>query len=85
MDRGQISILSGGSGYSSDGNLTATGGGGSGFAGTFTIGTVPAPLTNMIETTTITNSGEGYTSSPTVIITPTGGSEGSGGFIDALC
>jgi len=78
-----IHIISGGSGYSSDGNLTATGGGGSGFAGTFTIGTVPAPLTNMIETTTITNSGEGYTSSPTVIITPTGGSEGSGGLIDA--
>ena len=80
---GQINIISGGSGYSSDGNLTATGGGGSGFAGTFTIGTVPAPLTNIIETTTITNSGEGYTSSPTVIITPTGGSEGSGGLIDA--
>ena len=78
-----INIISGGSGYSSDGNLTATGGGGSGFAGTFTIGTVPAPLTNMIEATTITNGGEGYTSTPTIIITPTGGSEGSGGFIDA--
>ena len=78
-----INIMSGGSGYSSDGNLTATGGGGSGFAGTFTIGTVPAPLTNMIETTTITNSGEGYTSTPSIVITPTGGSEGNGGFIDA--
>ena len=76
-----INIISGGSGYSSDGNLTAIGGGGSGFAGTFTIGTVPAPLTNMIEATTITNSGEGYTSTPSIVITPTGGSEGSGGFI----
>ena len=76
-----VNIVSGGSGYSSDGNLTAAGGGGSGFAGTFTIGTVPAPLTNMIETATITNRGEGYTGAPTVIITPTGGSEGSGGFI----
>ena len=78
----QINIIHGGSGYSSDGNLTATGGGGSGFAGTFTIGTVPAPLTNMIETVTITNSGEGYTSNPSIVITPTGGSEGSGGLIE---
>ena len=78
-----INIISGGSGYSSDGNLTVTGGGGSGFAGTFTIGTVPAPLTNMIETATITNRGEGYTGTPSIVITPTGGSEGSGGLINA--
>ena len=78
-----ISIISGGSGYSSNGDLTAIGGGGSGFAGTFTIGTVPAPLTNMIETATITNRGEGYTGTPSIVITPTGGSEGSGGFIES--
>ena len=78
----QINIIHGGSGYSSDGNLTATGGGGSGFAGTFTIGTFPAPITNMIETVTITSSGEGYTSTPSIVITPTGGSEGSGGLIE---
>ena len=36
----------------------------------------------MIETVTITNSGEGYTSNPSIVITPTGGSEGSGGLIE---
>jgi len=69
-----LSIMRGGSGYSSDGNLTASGGGGSGFAGTFT------QDSGVIDSVHITNSGEYYTTSPTVIIDNV---DGSGGDIQA--
>jgi len=66
-------IMNGGSGYSSDGNLTASGGGGNGFAGTFT------QESGVIDAVHITNSGEYYTTNPTVIID----GDGSGGDIQA--
>jgi len=66
-------IMNGGSGYSSDGNLTASGGEGNGFAGTF------AQDGGVIDAVHITNSGEYYTANPTVIID----GDGSGGDIQA--
>jgi len=69
-----LSIMNGGSGYSSDGNLTASGGGGNGFAGTFT------QDSGVIDSVHITNSGEYYTANPAVIIDNV---EGSGGEIFA--
>jgi len=68
-----LSIMNGGSGYSSDGNLTASGGGGNGFAGTFT------QESGVINTVHIANSGEYYTTSPIIIID----GDGSGGGIFA--
>jgi len=69
-----LSIMNGGSGYSSDGNLAASGGGGNGFAGTFT------QESGVIGAVHITNSGEYYTTNPTVIID---NADGSGGEIFA--
>ena len=66
-------IMNGGSGYSSDGSLTASGGGGNGFAGTFT------QESGVIDAVHITNSGEYYTTNPAVIID----GDGSGGEIMA--
>ena len=66
-------IMNGGSGYSSDGALTASGGGGNGFAGTFT------QESGVIGAVHITNSGEYYSASPTVIVD----GDGSGGEIVA--
>ena len=68
-----LSIMVDGSGYSYDGNLTASGGGGNGFAGTFT------QHSGLINSAHITNSGEYYTSNPTIIID----GDGSGGEIIA--
>jgi len=67
-------IMNGGSGYSSGGNLTASGGGGNGFAGTFT------QDSGVIDAVHITNSGEYYSASPTVIIDNV---DGSGGEVSA--
>jgi hypothetical protein len=69
-----LSIMNGGSGYSSDGNLAASGGGGNGFAGTFT------QDSGVIDSVHITNSGEYYTTNPTVIID---NADGSGGEVFA--
>jgi hypothetical protein len=69
-----LSIMNGGSGYSSDGNLAASGGGGNGFAGTFT------QEGGVIGAVHITNSGEYYTTNPTVIID---NADGSGGEVFA--
>ena len=55
-----ITITNAGTGYTA-GNLTATGGGGSGFAGTFTVGG-----SGEVATVTITNRGTGYSSNPTI-------------------
>tara|TARA_R110002020_G_scaffold149353_1_gene325612 strand:- start:9052 stop:10962 length:1911 start_codon:yes stop_codon:yes gene_type:complete len=57
---GSLTITNGGTGYSS-GTLSATGGGGSGFAGSYTVDT------GVIKTVTITNGGSGYTSLPTIV------------------
>jgi len=65
-----LSIMNGGSGYSSDGNLAASGGGGNGFAGTFT------QDSGVIDSVHITNSGEYYTTPPTIIIDDAEGKNG---------
>ena len=65
-----LSIVTSGEGYSSDGNLIASGGGGTGFAGTFT------QEGGGISSVAITNSGECYTSSPEIIIDSPDGANG---------
>ncbi len=70
----EVTITTAGAGYTA-GNLTATGGGGSGFAGTFTVNGSGA-----VATLTITNYGSGYTSVPTINLSTTNG----GGDADAV-
>jgi hypothetical protein len=62
-----VDIQAGGSGYS-NGNLTASGGGGSGFAGTYTVSG------GVINSVTLTNGGSGYTSAPTIVMSAAGSS-----------
>ena len=69
-----ISVTAPGSSYSGNGTLTATGGAGSGFAGTY----------NVINGRDITNAGSGYTSVPTIVLTPASGSAGSGATVTAV-
>ena len=57
---GSLTITNGGTGYTG-GTLSATGGGGSGFAGSYTVDA------GVIKTVTITNGGSGYTSLPTIV------------------
>jgi len=57
-----LAITTAGTGYTA-GNLTATGGGGSGFTGTFTVGG-----SGEVATVTITNAGSGYSSVPTIAL-----------------
>ena len=58
----ELVITAGGSGYSA-GVLTATGGGGGGgFKGTYTVDS------GVVDTVTILNSGTGYTSNPTIVL-----------------
>jgi hypothetical protein len=71
-------IMRGGSGYSSEGNLTASGGGGNGFAGTFT-STVGSPVKKL----DIVNAGSGYSLTGTLAATGGGGS-GFAGTFDAV-
>ena len=70
-----LSIMNGGFGYSADGTLTATGGGGNGFAGTFT-STVGSPVQNL----DIVNPGGGYSPEGTLTATGGGGSGFAGTF-----
>ena len=64
-----ITITAAGTGYTA-GTLSATGGGGgSGFAGTYTVSGSGAILT-----TTITNYGSGYSTAPTIVISHAGNS-----------
>ena len=69
-----IEIKSEGASYSGNGALSATGGGSptTVFAGTYTV------VAGKIATVTITNKGAGYSSVPTIILTPTSGTAGSG-------
>ena len=63
-----LSIEDQGAGYGAGGNLTASGGGGSGFAGTFT------QESGFLNSVTVTNGGEYYTTPPTIIVdSPDGG------------
>ena len=56
-----LTITNAGTGHMSPGTLSASGGGGSGFAGTYTISN------GSINSVTITNGGTGYTSTPTIL------------------
>ena len=67
----QVSLGSGGSGYTLAPGISFTGGGGSGAAA---IATVSGGVITAI---TVTNPGSGYTSVPTVIITPNGSGSGA--------
>ena len=55
-------ITNAGTGYSGDGTLSATGGGGSGFTGTYT------ESGGKITAVAITDSGSSYTSTPTIVV-----------------
>jgi uncharacterized protein len=71
-----LTIANAGSGYTVGSHaLTATGGGGSGFAGTATV--VGGAITSVV----ITNPGSGYTSAPTIVLTALGA--GTGGSVTA--
>jgi hypothetical protein len=61
-----LDITNAGTGYSV-GTLSATGGGGSSFAGTYTV-----DGSGKIATVTITNAGTGYTSLPTIVVSHAG-------------
>ena len=65
-----LTITVAGTGYSA-GTLSATGGGGSSFAGTYTVDGA-----GVIDGVTITNAGSGYTTLPTIVISDTVGSSG---------
>ena len=58
---GSLTITNGGATYTA-GTLSATGGGGSGFAGKYTVDT-----SGVIDSVEITNGGSGYTSLPTIV------------------
>ena len=60
-----LTITDGGATYTA-GTLSATGGGGSSFAGTYTVDA------GVIKTVTITNAGTGYTSLPTIVVSHAG-------------
>jgi len=62
-----VDIEAGGSGYS-NGTLSGTGGGGSGFAGTYTASG------GAINSVTLTNGGRDYTSAPTIVMSAAGSS-----------
>ena len=62
-----LAITTAGATYTA-GNLTATGGGGSGFTGTFTV------TGGAVATVTITAAGSGYTSAPTIVLSTSGDS-----------
>jgi hypothetical protein len=72
-----LAITNGGTGYTNGSALalTATGGGGTGFAGTATV------AGGIITSVTITNPGSGYTSAPTIVLTALGA--GTGGVVTA--
>ena len=69
-----VSVVAGGTGYSA-GTLSATGGGGSGFAANYTV--TGGVIDTAVE---ITNTGSGYTSIPTIVISDPGN-----GDADVVC
>lgn len=66
-----ITVSNGGSGYTADFAVTATGGAGSGFAGTAVV------ADGAIQSITIDNPGTGYTSAPTLVLTAGDGTGGA--------
>ena len=73
----ELEITTAGTGYSGNGALGFSGGGGSGFTGTYTV------VSGAIATVTITATGSDYTTVPTITITPTSGTAGTGAVITA--
>ena len=71
-------VLNGGSGYYADGALTAVGGGGSGFAGTF------SQTSGVINSAMITDQGENYVSDPEIAIVSPSGIIGTGAAISSF-
>ena len=77
-----VSIINGGSGYTS-GTWTTSGGGGSGGAGTYTAATVNG-VSGVITSILVTSQGSGYTSTPTITFSNPGvGGNGTIGYINA--
>lgn len=70
-----LTITNGGTGYSGSGTLSATGGGGNGFAGTYTVSG------GAINSVTITDAGQEYTSAPTIVVS--GSTSGTSAVITA--
>jgi len=70
-----LTITTAGTSYVGNGTLSATGGAGSSFAGTYTISS------GAVNAVVITNTGSGYTSAPTIVLTPASGTAGSGAVI----
>ena len=72
-----LKITTAGTGYSGNGTLSATGGGGSGFAGTYTV------VGGAIATVYVTSGGSGYTSVPTIVVSGANGGSDTDAVITA--
>ena len=72
-----LKITTAGTGYSGNGTLSATGGGGSGFAGTYTV------VGGAIATVKVTSGGSGYTSVPTIVVSGANGGSDTDAVITA--
>jgi len=72
-----LTITNAGSGYSGDGTLSFTGGGGTNFQGTYTVSN------GSVATVTITSKGSGYTSAPTIVLQHSPASGGTPAVITA--
>jgi hypothetical protein len=72
-----LDVVIGGSGYNSDGTLTAVGGGGSGFAGTF------SQTSGVINSAMIVDQGENYVSAPEITIVSPSGVVGTGAVVSS--
>ena len=70
-------IVSGGSDYGSGGSLTAVGGGGSGFAGTF------SQTSGVIDFAMVVDQGENYVSPPEITIVSPSGIIGTGAVVSS--
>jgi len=77
-----LDLMSGGADYSSDGSLTAVGGGGHGFVGAFTICTGGyCQSSGTVTSVSLISGGYDYTSAPTIAFTSASGTNGTGAFV----
>jgi hypothetical protein len=70
-----LDFITGGADYGSDGNLTAVGGGGHGFAGTF------KQVGGVVDSVSLVSGGYGYVSEPTITATSESGANGTGALV----
>jgi len=70
-----VTVTTAGTSYSGNGTLSATGGGGSSFSGTYTVSG------GAVTSVAVVASGSGYTSVPTIVLTPASGTAGSGAVV----